>query len=884
MASASQSGNAGLPSGSNAPRMPPGAESKPLESSTSADGPGQRKKKHRAGRKRKNRRQSFATTSEQSDIPEAGPPRPSLLDVPEGAVTESQFYRIQGRKGSNTSLDSEALLDHREQPQTRPRRQSVLQSMHSNRSNHNHTSQARYSQYGGMSPSTHAARDSRDGYGFSQSHENGQNVSDRTPLISGHTQSSPNHRRGYGYGGVNDSHGAPLRPRSSNRRPSASSSTSRKRRMMPSRQLSSTSMVEEYDINNPPSVPGSPRLGGDDAFDDVLLPEMSDFRQSPQPERRHHHAHSHGRDAIIDVDEAQDSPRGHQNGTTQSPGPDLVNMRRRTVQSPVEDVCMPFDQMTEVGDEDFMQREGSVQGVRRSRRRPWPDLAALEEWSQEEKEERSTEGIRAKKVSEPEMVGGRLRPNKLGWQREDEEAPFRYTYFNEELESSSRSYTLSGLQQLGLTFRELFVPDCPELDDSSSDEEEGSVTPVNGVSRAGTRQSSILDPGNAHKPTSSSDHSGQNTPRKAANGDSKAKRYGPRPVFWLDVLQPTYEEMRVISRAFGIHKLTAEDIMEQEAREKVELFRNYYFVNYRTFEQDQSSEDYLDPVNMYFVVFKGGVISFHFSQMPHPPNVRRRIRQLAEHQYTDSDWISYAIIDNITDAYAPLIEQIEKEVDEIDEDILRQHAHAASESTQQTARYQKYLPKRSDSNKATNGDYEKVPQTDGTAEDRNQAEAGRDMLLRTGECRKKVMSLYRLLGNKADVIKGLAKRCNEQWTVAPRSDVGLYLGDIQDHIVTMTGNLSHYENLLSRSHSNYLAQINIRMTERAEQTNDVLGKLTVLGTIVLPMNIITGMWGMNVLVPGQDVDNLWWFWSITAGLLAFGFTCFFAARKVYGVV
>lgn len=51
------------------------------------------------------------------------------------------------------------------------------------------------------------------------------------------------------------------------------------------------------------------------------------------------------------------------------------------------------------------------------------------------------------------------------------------------------------------------------------------------------------------------------------------------------------------------------------------------------------------------------------------------------------------------------------------------------------------------------------------------------------------------------------------------------------------------------------------MNERQEQTADVLGKLTVLGTIVLPMNIVTGMWGMNVLVPGQDADSLNWFWS-----------------------
>lgn len=42
---------------------------------------------------------------------------------------------------------------------------------------------------------------------------------------------------------------------------------------------------------------------------------------------------------------------------------------------------------------------------------------------------------------------------------------------------------------------------------------------------------------------------------------------------------------------------------------------------------------------------------------------------------------------------------------------------------------------------------------------------------RIGTCRKKVMGLLRLMGNKADVVKGLAKRCNENWTVAPKSDI-----------------------------------------------------------------------------------------------------------------
>lgn len=55
---------------------------------------------------------------------------------------------------------------------------------------------------------------------------------------------------------------------------------------------------------------------------------------------------------------------------------------------------------------------------------------------------------------------------------------------------------------------------------------------------------------------------------------------------------------------------------------------------------------------------------------------------------------------------------------------------------------------------------------------------------------------------------------------------------LTDHIVTMVSNLNHMEKILSRSHANYLAQINIKMNERQEATADVLGKLTVLGTIV----------------------------------------------------
>lgn len=116
-------------------------------------------------------------------------------------------------------------------------------------------------------------------------------------------------------------------------------------------------------------------------------------------------------------------------------------------------------------------------------------------------------------------------------------------------------------------------------------------------------------------------------------------------VWWLDVLNPTEAEVGALSRAFSIHPLTTEDIMTQEAREKVELFKLYYFVCFRTFYQmDKTSEQFMDPVNFYMVVFRDGVISFSFTDNPHAANVRNRIGRLRDYVSLSSDWICYAMM------------------------------------------------------------------------------------------------------------------------------------------------------------------------------------------------------------------------------------------------
>ncbi|KAG1469036.1 hypothetical protein G6F56_003494 [Rhizopus delemar] len=312
--------------------------------------------------------------------------------------------------------------------------------------------------------------------------------------------------------------------------------------------------------------------------------------------------------------------------------------------------------------------------------------------------------------------------------------------------------------------------------------------------------------------------------------------------YWIDFTSPSLAEMKAISKIFHIHPLTTEDIMAHEIREKCDVFRHYMFVCYRAFLYDNQQ---LKPMTFYNIISKRCMLTFHFGQVPHIEHVLQRVLQLQDYIEVVPDWINYAMIDEITDSFAPMIQQIESEVDTIDDLVL-------------------------------------LYKTDQS-----------DMVLRIGTCRKRVIQMVRLLGTKAEVIKALMKRMEERtirgdcWEEEMSEemgriypDVGLYLGDVQDHILTMLQNLNHYETVLARSESNYLARKSIELTQTSNSTNHVMGRLTIFATVLLPMNLITGLWGMNVKVPGKDYDSLLYFFWIVFSLIIFAILSLTFARKL----
>ncbi|KAF9551055.1 CorA metal ion transporter [Mortierella hygrophila] len=362
--------------------------------------------------------------------------------------------------------------------------------------------------------------------------------------------------------------------------------------------------------------------------------------------------------------------------------------------------------------------------------------------------------------------------------------------------------------------------------------------------------------------------------------------------YWLDILDPSDFDMQILAKHFHVHPLTIEDISTEEQREKYEVFRHYYFVCFRTFDQDYNSGSYLQPASMYSVVFRDGIMTFHFRPADHHMNVLRRIEQLHSHITLTPDWINYALLDDITDSFASPIQTIEYEVDSIDDLVLLLRENETT-----------------------------------------------DMLRRIGSCRKNVMAMSRLLANKADVVRGLMKRFDERYAVAPLApssapavvtttaapagatgapsvknddpghatnnmlsapglqqqhhhhhrdgEILLYLGDILDHVLTMLQSLGSYEKILDRSHSNYLAQISLEINQLSNKTNEVVGTLTFFASLIVPMTFLTGLWGMNVHVPGQPGQDpgepLNWWWALLGAMAIYCVIAVLLGKK-YGLI
>ncbi|KAJ6604611.1 hypothetical protein DFH09DRAFT_315618 [Mycena vulgaris] len=380
------------------------------------------------------------------------------------------------------------------------------------------------------------------------------------------------------------------------------------------------------------------------------------------------------------------------------------------------------------------------------------------------------------------------------------------------------------------------------------------------------------------------------------------------PKAWfLDVSSPTWDDMRSIGKLLHLHPLTLEDILMKDPREKLERFPKlgYYFLSFRaieswdnrekTWNQDghERNEGLVGEANVYLIVFNEGLCIFHFTDISdHIDRVRHRLLDKVVNM--SSDWLAHGILDSIVDSFFPFLQGLEQEVIAI-EDIVFSGDNITRPSDSPDAESNvKKLPVPLDTEKNDSQVWgaelseKNVALLDTTRthfslpwppliekwktnirERWKTASATQvgpsptaSTLHRMARARRLVTSLSRLLATKSEVVAQLRKRLLSAQSGSGNNsgagegvEVAIYLGDVQDHILTLENALRHYERMLSQSHPLYISHVRATVAISKSGSDQALIFLSSVSIGVLCIQTLIGACSINVIIPHNALDG-----------------------------
>jgi magnesium transporter len=185
-----------------------------------------------------------------------------------------------------------------------------------------------------------------------------------------------------------------------------------------------------------------------------------------------------------------------------------------------------------------------------------------------------------------------------------------------------------------------------------------------------------------------------------------------------------------------------------------------------------------------------------------------------------ADWTLHAILDRAVDDIFPIIDYVSETLDTLEDELLRRP------DTEQL--HQLYTVKR------------------------------------------RLVDLYRAVSGQRDIIRSMAR--HQEYV---SQDAYLYFQDIGDHLARVSDSVDTYRDVASSAMDIYLSSVNNRM-------NAIMKQLTVVATIFMPLTLISGIYGMNV-IKGMwpPVDAQWSFAAVIGSMLVLtvGMLWFFRRRN-----
>jgi len=290
---------------------------------------------------------------------------------------------------------------------------------------------------------------------------------------------------------------------------------------------------------------------------------------------------------------------------------------------------------------------------------------------------------------------------------------------------------------------------------------------------------------------------------------------------WVHVDRPSQLEASELAERFGFHDLDVEDVLSKRQRPKIDEYPGYLFVVLHFPVYDKAIQR-LNAAELDVFLGPDFLITLPNVELLPVSRLFHRCEsdpELAAELFSKgSGYLLYHVLDDLLDYCFPILDKIGHKLDTIEDEMFE----GASE------------------------------------------EIVRDI----SNAKQEIISYRKIIKPERSTLR-LLERHTQRFLP---EDLELYFDDIVDSAERIWDLLDNYKEVVEGLESTNESVISHRQ-------NDVLRLLTVISVTILPLTLVTGLFGMNVLFPGEGTHEAFWVIVVALLVVAAGTLGFFRLKR-----
>ena len=267
---------------------------------------------------------------------------------------------------------------------------------------------------------------------------------------------------------------------------------------------------------------------------------------------------------------------------------------------------------------------------------------------------------------------------------------------------------------------------------------------------------------------------------------------------WVDLSDVTEAEAHILTDVFHFHPLAVEDALSKVQFPKIEPYDGYLYVILHGIDFQAAAHQFATR-DVDFFLGSNYLVTVHDGRSRSIANLRDICDRHSHILDEGPVGLLHRVVDSMVDNYQPQMEKLEDRISQLEE----------------------------------------------------QAYVGRAPMVRElVGLKRDLASMRRILMPQRDAVGRLARREFPAISV----EMAYRFRDVYDHVVRYADEMIMFQDRVTGILEVNLAAVSNRL-------NQIMKVLTVMSTIFLPLTVLTGMWGMNVMLPlfpGGEHTQFWW--------------------------